>query len=121
MSAAKPSTATPANEPTKSLAINMPKTGGKGRKILGAIKNAALPQVTGEAVANSLETLEKLGVKDDIEEEIQEHNSETAAEIDEEEKKITRRIYRIDLITTYLLFYTALTIQWLTLLGESNG
>ncbi len=89
--------------------------------ILGAIKNSTLPQITGEAVANSLETLEKLGVKDDIEEEIQEHNSETAAEIDEEEKKITRRIYRIDLITTYLLFYTALTIQWLTLLGESNG
>jgi hypothetical protein len=120
MSTVKPATATPAIDPSKPLAINMPKVGGKGGKILGVLKNVS-PQVTGEAVSDTLKTLDKLGVKDNIEEEIKEHDFETPAQIAEEEKKITRRIFKIDLIISYLLFYTALMIQWLTLLGLSNS
>ncbi|CAG8734223.1 4519_t:CDS:2 [Rhizophagus irregularis] len=123
MSAVKPATATPVIEPSKPLAINMinmPKLGGKGGKILGTLNNVS-PQVTGKAVSDTLKTMDKLGVKDNIEEKIKDHDFETPAQIAEEEKKITRRIFRIDLIISYLLFYTALMMQWLTLLGLSNN
>lgn len=120
MSAVKPATATPVIEPSKTFAINMPKVGGKEGKILGTLNNVT-PQVTGKAVSDTLKTLDKLGVKDNIEEKIKDHDFETPAQIAEEEKKITRRIFKIDLIISYLLFYTALMMQWLTLLGLSNN
>ncbi|GES74001.1 hypothetical protein GLOIN_2v1762059 [Rhizophagus clarus] len=120
MSAVKPATATPAFESSNPFAINMPKMGGKKGKILGSLNNVS-PQVTGKAVSDALKSLDKIGVKDNIEEEIKEHHYETPAQIEEEEKKITRRILRIDIIISYLLFYTALMMQWLTLLGLSNS
>src|SRR3954454_4332238 len=107
MSANRPATATPVSVSGNSTTIAMPNVGGKGGKVLGALKNVT-PQVTGEAVAETLETLDKIGVKDNIEEEIKKHDNETPAEVDEEEKRITRRILRINLFITYLLFYTAL-------------
>src|SRR5438874_1333119 len=101
MSAARPATATPAITPIKPTTISIPKTGG-GNKVLGVLKNVT-PQVTGEGVANSLETLDKVGLKDKIEEKIQKHSHETQAQMDEEEKRITRRILRINLFVSYLL------------------
>ncbi|RIA95344.1 hypothetical protein C1645_816841 [Glomus cerebriforme] len=55
MSAAKPATATPAIEPS----IKVPKVGGKGGKIINVLNNSTT-QVTGEAVSDTLETLDKV-------------------------------------------------------------
>ncbi|CAI2173283.1 16254_t:CDS:2 [Funneliformis geosporum] len=93
----------------------MPKIEGKDGKVLGTLNKHRYHQYP----VNQLRIIDDLCIKDDVEEKITEHDSETAAEINKE-KKITRKIYRIDLIITYLLFYTALLMQWLTLLAISG-
>jgi len=119
MSATKPPTATPASTSKPPVSVNV---GGHGGKVLGALKNIApTTGEAGEATQNILETAEKLSIKDNIESAITKHDKDTPVEIDEEEKKITRRILRINTFVTYLLFYTALMMQWLTLLGLSTS
>ncbi|CAH1760711.1 21093_t:CDS:2 [Entrophospora sp. SA101] len=81
----------------------------------------ATPQITGESVQTTLEVLDKVGIKDNIEEAIQTVDKDTPEQREEEEKRITRRIYRVELLLNFLMYYTSLIIQWLTLLGLSSS
>nr|CAG8589737.1 4983_t:CDS:2 [Entrophospora candida] len=81
----------------------------------------ATPQITGESVQTTLEVLDKVGVKDNIEEAIRTIDKDTPEQREEEEKRITRRIYRVELLLNFLMYYTSLIIQWLTLLGLSSS
>src|SRR5437773_9608396 len=97
----------PAASPSTS--INLPTVRGTGGKALNTLKNTkAPPQDTGEVVHTTLEVLYEIGVKECIEDVIEKVDTDTPEQRKEEEKKITRRIYRIDLLLNYLLYYTAL-------------
>ncbi|CAJ0755977.1 21527_t:CDS:2, partial [Entrophospora sp. SA101] len=100
--------------------VNIPAVKGTSGKILNAMATAT-PQITGESVQTTLEVLDKVGIKDNIEEAIQTVDKDTPEQREEEEKRITRRIYRVELLLNFLMYYTSLIIQWLTLLGLSSS
>ncbi|CAJ0766641.1 8584_t:CDS:2, partial [Entrophospora sp. SA101] len=76
--------------------VNIPAVKDTGGKVLNAMATAT-PQITGESVQTTLEVLDKVGVKDNIEEAIRNIDKDTP-EQREEEKRITRRIYRVELL-----------------------
>ncbi|KAG9299818.1 hypothetical protein G9A89_003361 [Geosiphon pyriformis] len=101
------------------ITINVPKEEPR-RRIFGGI-NRLRKNYDGEAVKSGLNALEKFGIKDNIEDAISKIDPDTPAERILEERRITHRIYKIDLAITYLLYYTSLALNWLTLLGQSNS
>ncbi|CAG8501770.1 10372_t:CDS:2 [Ambispora gerdemannii] len=105
----------PAPQKTPGVSIDT-----RGKKILSAIGKLRA-DYGGDAIKSGLDGLEKMGVKDDIENGINKIDPDTPEERKEEEKKITHRIYKLDLAITYLLYYTSLVLNWLTLLGSSKS
>ncbi|CAG8441379.1 8352_t:CDS:2 [Ambispora leptoticha] len=80
-----------------------------------------LSTVSGDEIKSGLVGLEKIGVADDIERGIKKIDKDTPDERQQEERKITHRIYKLDIAITCLLYYTSLTSNWLTLLGSSKS
>ncbi|CAJ0830197.1 2545_t:CDS:2 [Entrophospora sp. SA101] len=87
------------------VTVNIPAVKDTGGKVLNAMATAT-PQITGESVQTTLEVLDKVGVKDNIEEAIRNIDKDTP-EQREEEKRITRRIYRdlvVVLATSFIMY-----------------
>nr|CAG8659404.1 10192_t:CDS:1 [Entrophospora candida] len=82
------------------------------------------PSIAGikpEAVLGGLQVLEKLGIKDDIEEGIKVFDDDTKEERTKETKLITARINQLDVFITVGLYYASLMVSWLTQLGDSES
>ncbi|CAG8588971.1 10694_t:CDS:1 [Cetraspora pellucida] len=73
------------------------------------------------AIHSSLELLKTSGIQRRIETNILKLDKSTPKQRELEEKRITIRIQRIDILIVCLTFYTALAMQWLTLLGLSTS
>ncbi|CAG8460195.1 2225_t:CDS:1 [Dentiscutata heterogama] len=72
-------------------------------------------------INSSLENLKRSGIQRHIESNILKLDKSTPKQRELEEKRITLRIQRIDILIVCLTFYTALAMQWLTLLGLSTS
>nr|CAG8593180.1 1274_t:CDS:1 [Entrophospora candida] len=82
------------------------------------------PSIVGikpEAVFGGLQALEKLDIKDNIEEGIKAIDNDSKEERAKETELITARINQLDIFITIGLYYTSLIISWLTQLGDSES
>lgn len=75
----------------------------------------------GESVKNVLDVIDKVGIKDDLENTVRKIDPDTPEEITKETDLITERINKLDILITIGLYYTSLVMDWLTLLGESTS
>ncbi|CAG8710652.1 2077_t:CDS:1, partial [Racocetra persica] len=74
-----------------------------------------------DTIHSSLEFLKTPGIQRRLETNIRKFDKSTPKQRELEEKRITIRIQRIDILIVCLTFYTALMMQWLTLLGLSTS
>ncbi|RIA93047.1 hypothetical protein C1645_735913 [Glomus cerebriforme] len=75
----------------------------------------------GETVKEGLEILEKVGIKDNLEREIEKIDPDSPEEMSVESELITERMNKLDVLITIGLYYTSLVMDWLTLLGKSTS
>ncbi|CAG8473336.1 3848_t:CDS:1 [Paraglomus occultum] len=78
-------------------------------------------RVTSDSVKSALGILQEIGIKDDIENFIRHVDPDTPAERNAEAREITLRIFKLDRLLTFLLYYTSLALNCLTLLGPSKS
>jgi len=103
--------------PNPQVAVNIQKTSS------GLLDKVSTLQrrVTSDSVKSALGILQEIGIKDDIEDFIHEVDPDTPAERDAEAREITLRIFKLDRLLTFLLYYTSLALNCLTLLGPSKS